>query len=118
MPSDTAPAEEPDGEESSDLPEDSVRALIEQMSDELRKVGLYFLGAIVHEDATEEEDREGEAPHHRLMLQFSIGDIAFQDRVQDPENEKMKDAFREIETATIEEQIEAIRAKHRKKPEA
>lgn len=101
-------------EEPSELPEESVGDLIQRISDEARKKGLYFLNAAVHEDATPEEEREGDPLHHRLIMQFTIGDIAFADRVQNPDEESMKDKFREIETATIEEQIEEIRRLHRK----
>lgn len=95
-----------------DVPEEKLRDLVEALSDEARKLGLYQLGFGFTADSGDDEDLPGEPVRHLLVMQFAIGDIAFSPRIQDPETDKVNDEFRKIESDSVEDEIEAIRRQY------
>lgn len=115
MDTDEAPPGDSDDERVSDLPPEKVHALLERLQDAYRKRGLYLSGVMVQEDMT--PDDADEPREHRMIVQFDIGDLAFSEKMDDPETAEMNDTFRGIERAELDRQIEEIRDFYRKRPE-
>lgn len=115
MDTDEAPEGEADGERVSDLPPEKVHALLERVEDAYRKKGLYLSGVMVQEDMT--PDDADEPREHRMIVQFDLGDLAFSEKMDDPENAEINDQLRGIEHAELDRQIEEIREQYRKRPE-
>lgn len=103
-----------DPDEEDGLPEGVTRemldALVSRVVEELEKIGLYADGEV---------HVEGHGEHLALIGNFRIGDIAFSQRVQNPQQDAFDDQFRAIETDNLYDQADDIRNEFKRdKPDA
>lgn len=93
-----------DPEWENELPEgvtqEMVNALINRVVEACEKIGLYASG-----------DMTVESHGGRIVLlaNFQIGDIAFSQRVQNPEQDAFDDQFRAIEADSVADRADDIR---------
>lgn len=89
-----------DDDEEASLPEgvteEQVRGLVETITEEANGIGLYAAPMV-------QAHCQGDTM--LLVMQFRIGDVAFLPRVQDPEQDKVDDTFRAIETDNAAQRI-------------
>lgn len=102
------PSEFSDDEPGSYLPdgvtEDQVTALVEDVLEKIKKVGLYCKGAHV---AVGDDDL-GDEPVLMIHGMFTFGKVAFTPRIQDPEQDAVDDQFNVIERYENEATAESI----------
>lgn len=94
------------------FPEDKFQDLLEKMGDKARQIGLYVNGAALNVDE-EGEPLTGEK-RHVLVMQFTVGDVAFSKRVQDPEEDQFDTEFKKFESGQVKDQVEDIRQRYLK----
>lgn len=85
--------------------EEKYRTLVGQVEEKCRKIGLYLTGAQVATDGS----RMGRLV---VVATFDIGDLAWTNRVVNPEQAKVDDTVREMEDVMTEAQIEAMRQEY------
>jgi len=93
-----------------EIPEEKFEALVDKFADESRKIGLYVNGVALNVDEDDIPDKK-----HMLVMQFVIGDVAFSDRIQDPEADEFDLEFKKIEKGTIIDQMQNIREQYEKR---
>lgn len=93
-----------------ELPEEELRTLVEAVSEDLRKIGLYMNGVAVNIDTDEDPDNRS----HTLMVQCSIGAVAFSNRVQAPEEDQFDTEFKKIELGAQDDHITDILKRYEK----
>ena len=92
-----------------EIPEEKFESLVDKLADDSRKIGLYVNGVALNVDEDDTPDKM-----HMLVMQFVIGDVAFSDRVQDPEADEFDLEFKKIEKGTIIDQMQNIREQYEK----
>ena len=95
--------------------EQNLTDVMEKLQEETRKMGLYVSTAVLHQEPVHDPAlaAAGEKPQTKLIVSFTLGDIAFSDRIQNPEKDQVEDQFREIEHGTIRDQVEDIKGSGR-----
>jgi hypothetical protein len=101
----------PESSEEFDFMKENLSNLLTELENRSRKIGLYLKSAGLHVE-TAEEDEIPEDP--KLVVIFGIGDIAFSPRVQDPEQEKVDNQFRQIASGTLSDDIDEIKRRYLK----
>lgn len=80
-------------------PEDDIREYAEKLEKVADHLGLYMqgfaVGALPNHDHNPFEDEEPEA-HMLLLATFAVGEVAFSDRIMNPEKYDEDGKFREI----------------------
>ena len=62
---------------------------VDKIEEAMRKVGLYMNGVMVAKDP---------AGQDVMFMTFNVGDVAFSERIQSPEQDKFNDEIRGIES--------------------
>lgn len=98
-----------DPDEENELPEgvtqEMVEALVRRVVEACEKIGLYA------SDTIQVESHSGRLV---VLANFQVGDIAFSQRVQNPEQDAFDDQFRAIEADSVADQAEDIRNKFKR----
>lgn len=89
---------------------EKLAPVIEKLQEEARKIGLYVSAAFLQPDPM---TIPGEKTEPRIIVTFAVGDVAFSDRVQNPEQDEVEDQFRGIEHGMVRDQVEEIKGSGR-----
>lgn len=104
-----------------DDPREKLSAVMKDLEDQARKLGLYIEHAAIASsdpegamESLEDADKlrellASDEDEVYLMATFAIGDVAWSKRVQDPEQDKIDDQFRVIAPDPVEELREKMR---------
>lgn len=94
----------------SPFPHERLQELTDELEENLKRIGCYVLSTGLQVPMDEEGNLTGEP---FLVITCSIGNVAWSPRVQDPEQDKVDDEIRGIESGQTEEDFEAIREQYR-----
>lgn len=86
--------------------EEQVEALVTQVVDNVEKLGVYSDGPPVF--MTHKDGRLG------FVVQFTVGDVAFTKRVQNPQQDEIDSTFHKFQSDEVREKFESIKEKFRR----
>jgi hypothetical protein len=98
------------GESASEDRQNLFRDLVEQIEARCQKVGLYTRAITVHPDPNSTDMRHPE--RFVIIGHFTLGDLAFAPRVQNPEQAQVDDEFRGMQMDAEEAEWEELRKRH------
>lgn len=97
----------PEPELPKDIPAEKLEALVGELKERSNKIGLYMNAVSLNVDGGDDDIPE-DLRHHKLMAQFTLGDVAFSKRVQDPESDGFDTDFKKIEHGALKDTVKDI----------
>lgn len=105
---------------------EAIRKLVDELKDELENIGMYLEHVNIASDREVEDQEEGVTPDIRelmekgeaqfvIMADFALNEVAFSDRILNPEAHKDETEFKTAMPSEAEVTAESVKDKLRKR---